>query len=276
MTRDEEGPAAILERHGLVPRKRWGQNFLHDRAVAQRIVDAAGISPGDRVLEIGPGLGALTGPLLDAGAVVTAVELDRGIAACLTDRLGGREGLEIIVADVLRVDPARLPNDPVRLVANLPYSITGPILSMILTSPDRFHSAVLMVQREVARRLVAGSGGREIGAPAVLLRLLYRVKKQFDVGTGAFFPAPGVVSTVLSLERIAGSRLSPAVADAVNRAYRQRRKMIRKTLKDTVAAEGELVRRLRGLGRSEEARPEELEPEDWPELVDSGPKEERA
>jgi 16S rRNA (adenine1518-N6/adenine1519-N6)-dimethyltransferase len=230
-------------------------------------VAAAEVRPGERVLEIGPGLGALTEPLLAAGARVTAVEVDRRLAAYLRDSLGDRPGFELREADVLSLDPAQLAPDATLLVGNLPYVITGPLLALLIKAPDRFPRAVLMVQKEVGLRLVAGAGGKRIGAPAVLLRLLYRVRRLFEVGTGAFIPPPEVVSVVIGLERIPGSSLPDDVTDAVNTAYRHRRKMIRKTLAGHVAGEESLAEGLVRLGRDATARPEELEPEDWPRLL---------
>jgi 16S rRNA (adenine1518-N6/adenine1519-N6)-dimethyltransferase len=257
----------LLDRYGIVPRKRFGQHFLHEAAVGERIVAAARVSPGDRVLEVGPGLGALTIPLLDAGARVVAVEVDRRIVAYLRDELGDRDGFTLVEADVLSLDPAELVREPVTLVSNLPYSITGPVLSLLIGRADSFPRAVLMTQKEVAARLVAGAGGKEIGAPAVLIRLLYRVQRLFDVGKGAFLPPPEIVSSVLALERITDSRLDPLLADAVNLAYRQRRKMLRKTLKGIVADEGALAAALESIGQPDTARPEDLEPEEWPDLL---------
>jgi 16S rRNA (adenine1518-N6/adenine1519-N6)-dimethyltransferase len=257
----------VLERYEIAPRKRFGQNFLHDPAVCRRIVETVAPAPGESVLEIGPGLGALTVPLLDAGARVTAVEVDRRIADYLETALADRAGFELVRGDVLRTDLDRVAPEARVLVGNLPYSITGPILARLLDGAGRFDRVVIMVQREVAARLTAGAGGRELGAPAVLLRLLYRVEKRFDVGRGAFLPPPEVVSSVLRLERIPGARLDAGVRDAVNRAYRQRRKMLRKTLGGAIAPESALAEALESIGRSPAARPEDLEPGDWPELV---------
>lgn len=257
----------ILAEYGIAPRKRLGQHFLHDRAVCDRIVAASGVRPGERVLEIGPGLGALTEPLLAAGARVTAVEVDRRLAAYLRDALGERAGFALREADVLSLDPAEIAPEPTLLIGNLPYSITGPVLALLLAAPDRFPRAVLMVQKEVGARLVAGAGGKRLGAPAVLLRLLYRVRRLFEVGSGAFLPPPDVVSVVMALERIPGSSLAVGVADAVNTAYLHRRKMIRKTLAPRLASEELLAAALTGIGRSASARPEELEPDDWPRLL---------
>jgi 16S rRNA (adenine1518-N6/adenine1519-N6)-dimethyltransferase len=155
----------------------------------------------------------------------------------------------------------------VTLVSNLPYSITGPVLALLIERAELFPRAVLMMQKEVAARLVAGAGGKEIGAPAVLIRLLYRVRRLFDVGSGAFLPAPGIVSAVLGFERLRGSTIEPGVAEAVNLAYRQRRKMLRKTLKGVAGEEAAIACALASLGRPDTARPEDLEPDEWPILL---------
>ena len=257
----------VLERWAIVPRKRFGQNFLHDPAVAARIAGAAGAGPGVPVLEIGPGLGALTRPLLEGGARVTAIEVDPRIADYLEEELGGQPGFELVRGDVLALDLDTVAPEARILVGNLPYSITGPLLGLLIRHAHRLDRAVIMVQKEVGARLTAGAGGREIGAPAVLLRLLYRVVREGVVGRGAFLPAPDVQSTVLRLERIPDARLDSAVRDAVNRAYRQRRKMIRKTLKDFLGPEEAIADALVSLGHADSARPEELEPEAWPRLI---------
>ena len=274
----------VLSRYGIVPRKRFGQNFLHDPAVAERIVEAVGASAGDHVLEIGPGLGALTEPLLERGVHVTAVEVDRRIVEYLEERFGagaaaaaeggGADGgpaaagrLRLIGADVLEVDLAAEAPDGAHLVSNVPYSITGPLLGRIMDAAHAFPSAVLMVQKEVAVRLSASAGGKELGAPAVILQLLYRIRKLFDVGGGAFLPPPDVASSVVRLERIPGAEVPAVIRDSVNTAYRNRRKMLRKTLAGNLAAEDAIVAALEGLGHAPTARPEELAPEDWPRLV---------
>lgn len=257
----------VLHRHDIVPRRRFGQNFLHDPRVARRIAEAAGLSPGEGVLEIGPGLGALTRPLLDAGAAVTAIEIDARVVAFLQTELADRTNFVLVRGDVREADLDRLAPEARTLVANLPYSITGPVLSMLVNRADRFDCAVLMLQKEVATRLTANAGGRELGAVSVLLRLQWRLERLFDVGRGAFLPVPDVVSSVVRFTRIHGARLEPEVKDAVNRAYRQRRKMLKKTLAGTVADEADLARALVSLGHPDTARPEALSPEEWPPLL---------
>lgn len=260
-------PREILDRYGIVPRKRHGQNFLHDPAVARRIVKAAEVHPGVRVVEIGPGLGAMTRPLLEAGARVTAIEIDSRIAGYLRDELGEIEAFDLVQADVLELDWDSLAQEPWILVANLPYSITGPLLERILEPPPRMIRAIVMVQKEVAARLSATAGGKEIGAVGVFAQLLFDVERLFDVGAGAFHPPPEIVSTVLRFQSRPEQELSGQLRDAVNRAFRHRRKMIRKTLQGSLAPEPALVAALESIGHSPNARPEELAPQDWPQLL---------
>jgi 16S rRNA (adenine1518-N6/adenine1519-N6)-dimethyltransferase len=249
-----------------VPRRRHGQNFLHDGRIARRIVAAAEVGPGSHVLEIGPGLGALTRPLLETGARVTSIEIDPRVADFLEEELGGREGFTLVRGDALEADLDAVAPGARVLVANLPYSITGPVLSLLIGDAGRFERAVLMVQKEVAVRLTASAGGRALGAPAVLLRLAWSVERLFDVGSGAFVPAPEVTSRVVRFVRRAGPP-EASLRETINRAYRQRRKMIRKTLAGDAFGEEALSLALAAIGRPDTARPEDLEPEDWPKLL---------
>ncbi len=253
--------------YAIVPRKRHGQNFLHDPAVARRIAASAALDPGDRVVEIGPGLGALTLPLLEAGARVAASEIDARLVRFLREEFAGQPRLDLREGDALEIDWAALAAEPFVLVSNLPYSITGPVLDRVLRTAPRIRRAVLMVQKEVAARLSAGAGGKVIGAPGVLVRILFDVEKLFDVGRGAFRPAPDVTSTVVRLTPRAGAKLEPHVREAVNRAYLHRRKMVRKTLDGFAGGESEIARVLESIGRAAGARPEELEPDDWLRLL---------
>ena len=181
----------VLSRWAIVPRRRFGQNFLHDPAVAARVAEAATVGPDDHVLEIGPGLGALTRPLLASGARVTAIEVDRRIAAFLRDELSGRQEFTLREADILEVDLEALASEGALLVANLPYSITAPILRRLLDLRDRLVDWSVMVQREVADRLLAAPGTRAYGS----LTVLHRVIHPFDLAYWATCSAlcrPGV------------------------------------------------------------------------------------
>lgn len=257
----------ILSAYEIVPRKRHGQNFLHDPAVAERIVAAAALAPGDTVLEIGPGLGAITKPLLRTGAHVVSIEIDPRLARYLRDDLGDQPRFRLLEGDALAVSWDAEFNDPFALVANLPYAITGPILDRLIGAPEKIRSAVLMMQKEVATRLGASPGGKEIGAPSVLVQLLFQVEKLFDVGSGAFQPAPDVVSSVVRFTPRHNAGFDADLRALVNRAYLHRRKMVRKTLAGCFGDERVWAKSLEVAGHSASARPEELAPDEWPLLL---------
>jgi 16S rRNA (adenine1518-N6/adenine1519-N6)-dimethyltransferase len=249
---------------------RLSQHFLHDRAVASRIAAAVDAAEGARVVEIGPGRGALTEPLLDRGLRVLAIELDRGLAAALRERWGGREGFDVVEGDARSVD---LPEDGAGrlwVVGNLPYAVTSPLLFRMLAQVDRAGIAgmVFMIQREVAERLAARPGTKDYGALTVGVRLVADVERLFDVGPGAFRPPPAVVSTVVRITPHDRYRLSPERRERLRALVRdlfgQRRKQIQKSLRTLPgrALDPALVARVAersGLDLS--ARPETLSPE---------------
>lgn len=182
-------------------RKALGQHFLHDRSVLERIVAGAGVGPGQRVLEIGPGPGALTRALLAAGARVWAVEVDERMVGHL--RAQGLPDLRVLHADALAVDYRELAREAggrFRLVANLPYNISGPLLARLLSQRDAFDALTVMLQREVAERLVAGPGGRNRGGLSVLAQAFCEVRTVVRVAPGAFRPPPRVESRVVRLD----------------------------------------------------------------------------
>jgi 16S rRNA (adenine1518-N6/adenine1519-N6)-dimethyltransferase len=225
-----ESPRRTLAALGLSPRKSLGQNFLADPNVARKIVGLAQTYPPP-FLEIGPGLGALTSWLAEAGAPVVAVELDRGLAAHLRDRFTGGS-VEIVEADFLKV-PAqewrrRFPEGGTAL-GNLPYSISSPVVLRLIELRDRFPRAVLMLQREVVDRLCAGPGGKEYGILSVYLGVLAEARKEFVVRRACFHPAPDVDSAVMSV-RFVGDYPEPlveALRTVVRAAFAHRRKTLR-------------------------------------------------
>lgn len=221
----------------LRPLRSLGQHFLVDRGIVRRIVDAAGVVPGETVLEIGPGRGILTEGLLAAGARVVAVEMDRGLHAALAERLGGEERLTLHHADALRFDLRVVPA-PYKVVANLPYQVTTPLLFRLLEAHAAPSMAVLMVQREVADRLVAEPGTKEYGVLTVAVRAWAECAMCFPVPPGAFRPPPKVRSMVVRITPRARPLLPEAEMAgfmAVVRAALGRR---RKTLKNALAALG--------------------------------------
>ncbi|HEX5313322.1 MAG TPA: 16S rRNA (adenine(1518)-N(6)/adenine(1519)-N(6))-dimethyltransferase RsmA [Gammaproteobacteria bacterium] len=179
--------------------KRLGQHFLHDPAVIARILAAIAARPGEHLVEIGPGRGALTRPLAASGARLTVIELDRGLAAALAAD-PALAAVEVIVADALRTDYTALAGGaPLRIVGNLPYNISSPLLFRLLEAAARIRDLTLMLQREVVERMVAAPATRAYGRLTVMLAARCRVERLFVVGAGAFVPAPKVESAVVRL-----------------------------------------------------------------------------
>ena len=215
--------------HGHAPRRRFGQNFLADPHYAQRIVDAVDPTPGDNVVEIGPGLAALTGALIERAGHLAAIEIDRDLAARLRAQFPP-EQLTLHEADALTFDFSVL-GDALRIVGNLPYNISSPLLFHLGSYEPRLRDIHVMLQREVVARMTALPGTRDYGRLSVMLQARFRVTRLFTVPAGAFRPAPKVESAVARLVPLAASR--PAIADEalfariVAAAFGQRRKTLR-------------------------------------------------
>ncbi len=228
----------LIKTLGLRPRKGLGQNFLIDERVAPRIVTEADIQPGDRVVEIGPGLGSLTWPLLQRARKVWAIEQDSGLLSLLKQRTAGLGELQLQFGDALAWDyrqTARELGGPLRIVANLPYHISSPLLLHLLDQGDAIADMTLMFQKEVAERIAAPPGGRVYGTLSVQCRLWMDIQPLFDVPPRAFHPVPKVDSTVIRLIR--RDRPLAAVADMalfrkiIRAAFGQRRKTLGNALK---------------------------------------------
>lgn len=196
----------ILKRFNLRASKRLGQNFLIDKSVVDDIINAAEISEGERVLEIGPGIGTLTQGLLEAGAQVTAVELDKKLPAVLAETLAGYDNLSVVQGDILKVDINELmQNQPFKVVANLPYYITSQIILTLLEKKLPITKLVTMVQREVAERMVATpeilaankESAKTYGSLSVAVQFYTEPHIAFDVPPSAFLPSPEVTSSVI-------------------------------------------------------------------------------
>ncbi|MBI5781814.1 MAG: 16S rRNA (adenine(1518)-N(6)/adenine(1519)-N(6))-dimethyltransferase RsmA [Rhodocyclales bacterium] len=221
------------EVQGHWARKRFGQNFLRDPNIIRRIVAAIDPKPGEHLVEIGPGLGALTEPLIEAAGYLTAIELDRDLAARLRERFP-HERLRLIEGDALRFDFATLPA-PLRVVGNLPYNVSTPLLFHLAAYAERLTDMTFMLQKEVVDRMAAQPGSADYGRLSVMLQLRFAVRKCFDVPPGAFVPAPKVTSSIVRITPLpAGAH---ALADAelftrlVTAAFNQRRKTLRNALK---------------------------------------------
>ncbi|MEA2025815.1 MAG: 16S rRNA (adenine(1518)-N(6)/adenine(1519)-N(6))-dimethyltransferase RsmA, partial [Chloroflexota bacterium] len=192
------GPEAVeryLRRYGLKARKSMSQNHLADGAVLERIVEVAAVQPGERIVEVGPGLGILTTQLLAAGASVTAVELDSRLVAHLRERFEDEAGLTLIADDFLDVEIAAVAPGPWALVANVPYHITSPILHHVLGAEPRPSRFVMMVQKEVAERIASPPGG--MSYLSVFVQYHADVQVAFTVPGTAFEPVPDVDSAIL-------------------------------------------------------------------------------
>ena len=228
------GPQSVeryLRRHDLGARKRLSQNHLADGVVLERIVDVAEVVPGEHLVEVGPGIGILTGALLEAGARVTAVEVDERLAAHVAARFGHDPAFSLVEADFLDVDIEDLVEGPWSLVANVPYHITSPILHHVLGSGQRPERFVMMVQKEVAERIAAAPGG--MSYVSVFVQYHADVHVAFTVPAAAFEPAPDVDSAVL-VGRTRQRRLDQGAEDdlwrLVQAGFRERRKMLHNVL----------------------------------------------
>jgi len=264
---EPEAVRATLRAAGLRARHALSQNFLADTDVLDAILAEADPAPGRRVLEIGPGLGLLTGGLLAGGAAVTAVELDRGLAAFLRERFDGVETFKLIEGDALDQDLVRLVEPPYDVVANIPYHITSPILHAMLGRAPRPERLVLMVQREVAERIAAPPG--KMSYLSVFVQYHARVRIAFAVPAGAFEPEPAVESAVIVVEPYdADDRLDPETEDELWRlvmaAFRERRKMIHNVLSRQLPVDaGRVAEALATAGIGPDRRPQTLAVGEW-------------
>ncbi|MFP4610553.1 MAG: 16S rRNA (adenine(1518)-N(6)/adenine(1519)-N(6))-dimethyltransferase RsmA [Thiohalophilus sp.] len=242
------------------PRKRFGQNFLHDPGVIQRILQSIAPHPGEHLVEIGPGQGALTGPLLEACARLEVVELDQDLIPALEARSATAGELTIHHGDALRFDFCALRRnaEKLRLVGNLPYNISTPLLFHLMAQLDCIADMHFMLQKEVVDRIVAPPGSKAYGRLGVMLGYYCQAEQLFIVRPGAFSPAPKVDSAIV---RLIPHAVPPVevndiqqLAWVVNRLFSQRRKMLRHSLKGYLDE-----RQLRDLGIEPTERPEQLD-----------------
>lgn len=221
-------------------RKRFGQNFLHDRHWIERIAKAVNATEGDDIVEIGPGQAALTRELIAGAGKVRAVEIDRDLAAWLKETFP--ESLSLIEADALTLDWTQVAkNDNLRVVGNLPYNISSPLLFKLLETADHVKDQHFMLQKEVVDRMVAQHGSKTYGRLSVMLQWRYRMQKLFDVPPGAFNPPPKVMSSVVRMIPKAKEEV-PSVdfelfSSVVANAFSQRRKTIRNALSALLSSE---------------------------------------
>jgi 16S rRNA (adenine1518-N6/adenine1519-N6)-dimethyltransferase len=260
---------AVLDRHGLAPRKRDGQHLLVDPNTVRRIVASARLAPDDVVLEVGPGIGSLTLALAGAVRRVIAVEIDAGFVTALADVLADVAGVEVVHADVLAVDLERLVDGgPARMVANLPYNIATAIVIEALAT-GAFTDLFVMVQREVGERWAARPGAPSYSGVSAKLGVLAEVTVELAIPRSVFLPIPNVDSVMVRLVRRVDAPDAAGfarIAAVVDTAFAQRRKTLRNTLRGLGTSERiEVVAAETGVDLS--GRAEELGPEDFVRLT---------
>ena len=268
--RKREGPSAQLRALDTRARKSLGQHFLASPSVARRIVQLAGVGEGTRVVEVGPGLGAMTEHLLAAGARLVAVERDERLAERLVERW---PELELLRADATKVDWAtRLPGDGWTCVSNLPYNVGTHIVSAMVRTPGTFEALVVMLQREVAERICAEPGSKSYGALSVELQARARAELLLRVKPGSFHPPPKVDSTVIRLTPRRHPQVSAEALAGLDRvvraAFAQRRKTLRRSL-GSVYGKDRAVAALTAAAIDPGARPETVAVESFAQLVEA-------
>lgn len=264
------GPGELVRRYELSAKKRFGQHFLVDPNILDRIAEAAEIEPGDRVLEVGPGPGALTLTMLQQGARVLAVELDRDLAAFLRQELLPAGSLELVEGDILAQDLGELLGDMAidapawKCAANLPYNVATEVFFRLAEVMDRFSVLALMFQREVAERFVARVGESDYGALSLMSELYCDAKIVMTLPPGAFRPPPKVHSAVVQFRPVRGTRIpDPALRDVfrvlVRRAFQARRKTLPNALKATGVDKPILKAAISEVGLDLKVRPEQVD-----------------
>jgi 16S rRNA (adenine1518-N6/adenine1519-N6)-dimethyltransferase len=259
------GPAQVRDLAdllGIQPTKKLGQNFVIDANTVRRIVKSAGVTAGETVVEVGPGLGSLTLGLLETGASVVAVEIDRRLATQLpitVSQLQPDATLTVIAEDALKV--TSLPDDPTVLVANLPYNVSVPVLLHFLEHFPSIQRGLVMVQAEVGQRVAAGPGSKVYGAPSVKAAWYGDFSTAGQVSRQVFWPVPNVDSILVRFERHEqpGTEAERLVTfELVDAAFQQRRKMLRQALSVVLGDSGAASARLEAAGIAPTARGEEL------------------
>ncbi|MET2010039.1 16S rRNA (adenine(1518)-N(6)/adenine(1519)-N(6))-dimethyltransferase RsmA [Microbacterium chocolatum] len=264
--------AAELE---VTPTKKLGQNFVVDANTVRKIVQVAGVRTGERVVEVGPGLGSLTLAILEVGASVTAVEIDHRLAARLPETAAAHgvapDALTVVDADALRV--RELPGDPTVLVANLPYNVSVPVLLHFLETFPHLERGVVMVQAEVGERLAAPPGSKTYGAPSVKAAWYGAWRLAGTVSRQVFWPVPNVDSVLVAFRRDPQARgsedLRRRTFALVDAAFQQRRKMLRQALSGVLGGTAAAASaRLEAAGVAATARGEELSVEDFVRIAE--------
>lgn len=269
MTHSRADINRLLEENGLSPRRAFGQNFVADPNTVRRIARLANVNSSDHVVEIGAGLGSLTLALAEFGPRISAIEIDHGVAPVLRNVVRDLANVTVIEGDARTLDWDSIvsPSERAVVVANLPYNVATPLVADLLDTIPQLHRFVVMVQKEVALRLVADAGSADYGAVSVKVAYWATSRILGDVPPTVFVPRPKVTSSIIEITRrdspAIGPELDPRELFAVVRAaFGQRRKMLRRSLSDRTSPD--IFERA---GVSPEARPEELDVEQWGRLA---------
>lgn len=255
-------------------KKSLGQNFLVDSSIVDKIVECLGDLAGHQVIEIGPGQGALTRPLIEKGADLTVVELDDDLASRIASEYANEPNFRCLHTDVLDLDISTMSSKDAYIVGNLPYYISTPIIRRLIHYRTYFRQAVLMLQREVAERIAAEPGNGERGFMTVLVEHYFTVSKEFDVPPAAFRPRPKVWSSIVSLKpRIETINDDSMLETLVSASFRQKRKTILNNLK---ASDIDVETILSKAGIEARRRAETLTRDEWIRLCEAFEQEKRA
>ncbi len=270
---------AVMEKHGFVLKKKFGQNFLIDDNILRKIVEASGVGEDDFVLEIGPGIGAMTQHLCEAARKVIAVEIDGKLIEVLQETLADYDNVQVINNDILKMnlnELAEKENDgkEMHVVANLPYYITTPIIMELFESHAPLASITVMIQKEVADRMKAGPGSKDYGALSLAVQYYSEVGIVAQVPPSCFIPAPKVGSAVVHLERAKAPKVDvkdeKLMFDLIRAAFNQRRKTLMNALKNSPSlsfSKEEIVAAIEKLGKKPTVRGEELSLEEFAMLA---------
>lgn len=271
----------LAEEYGIRPSKIFGQNFVVDPGTVRKIVRGAGVQPGEAVMEIGPGLGSLTLGLLEAGAHVTAIEIDRELASVLPrtiERLApeAAEHLTVVTADAMNVTelPDTPGGSPTRLVANLPYNVAVPVILHCLATFPELAEVLVMVQAEVADRLVAGPGSRTYGVPSAKAAWYTEATRAGSIGRAVFWPVPRVDSALVRMVRRQPPTTNAAKSDTfavIDAAFAQRRKTLRSALAGWAGSPAAAEETLRAAGIDPALRGERLTIDDFAAIAAHAP-----
>ena len=268
----------VINKYSFAFQKKFGQNFLIDSNILENIVEAAEITKDDFVLEIGPGIGTMTQYLCEAARQVTAVEIDKMLIPILEDTLSEYDNVEVINQDVLKVDIKSLTKEkndgrPIKVVANLPYYITTPIIMGLFESGVPIDSITIMVQKEVAERMQTGPGSKEYGALSLAVQYYADAKVMLNVSASCFMPRPNVDSAVIKLTRykepVVEVKDEKLMFRVIRASFNQRRKTLVNGLKNSAEldfSKEEIVSAIHHIGKEESIRGEKLTLEEFAKL----------